>query len=104
MALRIQGKHLASKSRLIIDPFPELQMTWVGAKSREGERRRVEMGGQEGETKLRVMKSRKSPPNTPVDQRKPYMEAPTGASAGYLTVVKPMTCFPSVLVTSDRGV
>lgn len=33
MALRIQGKHFASKSELIIDPFPELQTTLVRAKS-----------------------------------------------------------------------
>lgn len=33
MALRIQGKHFASKSELIIDPFPELQTTSVRAKS-----------------------------------------------------------------------
>lgn len=34
MAQRIQGKHFASKSELIIDPFPELQMTLVRVESR----------------------------------------------------------------------
>lgn len=42
MALRIQGKHFASKSELIIDPFPELQTTSVRAKSPYSERGRRE--------------------------------------------------------------
>lgn len=36
----IQGKHFSSESELIIDPFPELQMTLVRAKSAE-ERRKL---------------------------------------------------------------
>lgn len=43
MALRIQGKHSASKSELIIDPFPELQMTLVRAKSKEKEKMQKEV-------------------------------------------------------------
>lgn len=52
MALRIQGKHLASKFGLIIDRFPELQMTSVGPKSRwkEESLRESACGGQEGQT------------------------------------------------------
>lgn len=40
MALRIQGKHSASKFKLIIDRLPELQTTLVKAKSRQLERER----------------------------------------------------------------
>lgn len=44
MALRIQGKHSASKSELIIDPFAELQMTLVRAKSKEKMQKEVAVG------------------------------------------------------------
>lgn len=39
MARMIQGKHFSSESELIIDPFPELQMTLVRAKSAEKRRK-----------------------------------------------------------------
>ncbi len=37
MALRIQGKHFASKFELINDPSPKLQMTSARAKSKDRE-------------------------------------------------------------------
>lgn len=48
MARRIQGKHFTSKSELIIDPFPELQMTLVRAKSEESERKKRKLEDQMG--------------------------------------------------------